>query len=215
VALARALVAGPSLLLLDEPLSSVDRTARRDILEQLEQVIHTLDIPVLHVTHDPAEAARLADHLVVLDHGEAVAQGSLADVLTMPAPGLGAGPDAAAVVTATVTRRDRDDELATLDFAGGRLLAPDPGLPVGDTVRVRILARDVSLAASRADDSSILNLLPVRVVDLAPDGPSRMMVRIDAGGAVLLAAVTRRSADTLELARGRELYAQVKSLALL
>lgn len=215
VALARALVAGPSLLLLDEPLSSVDPAARRAILAQLERVIRTLDIPVLHVTHDAAEAARLADHLVVLDRGGVAAHGPLDEVLTSPAPGLGAGPDAAAVVTATVTSRDPHDELATLDFAGGRLLVPDPGLPVSAPVRVRILARDVSLAASRADDSSILNLLPVRVLDLAPDGPSRRMVRVQAGATVLLAAVTRRSADALALAPGRQLHAQIKSLALL
>ena len=213
--LARALLAAPSLLLLDEPLSSLDHDARREILPYLEALVQRLELPVLHVTHDVVEASRLADHLVVMRDGRVLTDGPLARVLTKPAPGLASGPEAAAVVAATVSERDAHDQLATCAFDGGELLTPDPGLAVGTAVRVRILARDVSLALAPAEGTSILNILSVTVIDRTADGESREMVRLAAGGTMLLAAVTRRSADALGLVAGQVLYAQIKSLALL
>ena len=215
VALARALLSAPSLLLLDEPLSSLDRDARREILPYLEALVRRLELPVLHVTHDVVEASRLADHLVVMRDGRVLTDGPLAKVLTTATPGLDSGPEAAAVVAASVSGRDPHDQLATCAFDGGELLTPDPGLDVGTAVRVRILARDVSLALAPAEGTSILNILPVTVIDRTADGESREMVRLAAGETVLLAAVTRRSADALGLVAGQVLYAQIKSLALL
>ncbi len=214
-ALARALLSAPRLLLLDEPLASLDRDARRRILPFLEEVRRRAPVPILLVTHDLDEAARLADHLVRLEEGRVIGSGSLASMLTSGAPGLALAEDAGAVLSATVSERVSEDSLARLTCSGGTLLVPDPGLQIGAPLRVRIRARDVSLALHPPGESSILNVLPVRVLELLPDGDARVVVRLRLGDAVLLAAVTRRSARRLNLASGADVYAQVKSVAVL
>jgi molybdate transport system ATP-binding protein len=215
VALGRALLAGPDLLLLDEPLASLDRASRRAIYPYFERISAETGMPMLYVTHSLDEAARLADHLVLMDGGRVAHSGPLASMLTSPAPGLARGEDAGCVVFASVNSVDEEYHLARLEFPGGHLLVPDPGLPVGGKTRVRIHARDVSLALDPAAGSSILNILPARVMNMIDDGPSRILVRLAVGETVLLAAVTRRSAATLELGPDQELFAQVKSVALL
>jgi molybdate transport system ATP-binding protein len=211
VALGRALLAGPDLLLLDEPLASLDRAGRRSIYPYFERIAAETGTPMLHVTHALDEAARLADHLVRLEDGRAVDQGPLTDMVAKPTP----GQDAGCVVFARVAEIDPTDHLARLEFDGGQLLVPDPGLGIGDSTRVRIHARDVSLALEPATGSSILNILPATVIDLLEDGPARVLVRLGVGSSVFAASVTHRSARALDLAPGRDLFAQVKSVALL
>ncbi len=215
VALARALLSSPTLLLLDEPLASLDRAARQAIHPYLEKLQRWLDLPVLHVTHDLEEAARLGDTLVLMDGGRVPIHGALGEILTRRPPGLATGGDACAVVKGTITERDETDHLATVTHGGGRFLVPDSGLAVGSPVRIRVMARDVSLAMEPPRLSSILNVLPPQVVDLHEEGPARVLVKLAVGGTMLLAAVTRRSATALELSPGREVQAQIKSLALL
>lgn len=215
VALGRALLAGPDLLLLDEPLASLDRAGRRAIYPYFERISTETGTPMLYVTHSRDEAARLADFLVLMNEGHVASSGPMAGILTSPAPGLAQGEDAGCVVFARVKSVDAEFHLAHLEFPGGQLLVPDPGLAAGAKIRVRIHARDVSLALEPASGSSILNILAARVLDLIDDGPSRILVRLAVGETVFLAAVTRRSAATLELGADLELYAQVKSVALL
>lgn len=211
VAVGRALLAGPVLLLLDEPLASLDRAGRRSIYPYFERIAAETGTPMLHVTHSLDEAARLADHLVLMEGGRITGSGSLADMLTRHAPGHEAG----GVVFARVAEIDQSDHLARLEFDGGQLLVPDPGLGIGARTRVRIHARDVSLALEPASGSSILNILPARVLDLAADSPARILVRLMVGETVLVAAVTQRSAHVLGLRPGLDLFAQIKSVALL
>ena len=215
VALGRALLAGPELLLLDEPLAALDRENRRAIYPYFERIAAETALPFLYVTHAQDEAARLADHLVLMEDGRALHSGPLPELLTSPAPGLAHGEDAGCVVFARVVGVDDEYHLARLEFPGGTLLVADPGLPDGRKIRVRIHARDVSLALEPAAGSSILNILPARVLELVPDGPSRTLVRLEVGRTIMLAAVTQRSAAALELKAGLELFAQVKSVALL
>ena len=215
VALGRALLRNPDLLLLDEPLASLDATARRAVYPLLERVGAELGTPTLCVTHSLDEAARLADRLILLDRGRVVGTGLLADLLTRPAPGLAQGRDAGAVVRATVTAIDPVDHIARLDFAGGQLAVADPDLHRGDAVRLRVHARDVSLTLAPAGATSILNVLPAVVDTLWDDGPGRVMVRLLVGETVLLSAVTARSAGALGLAAGGGVWAQIKSVALL
>lgn len=215
VALGRALLKSPDLLLLDEPLAALDRPLRRAIFPLLERMRDQFAIPVLYVTHAVDEAARLADRLVLLDGGCVVNQGPLATLLTSPAPGLAHGADAGAVVTATVGAIDAAFHLARLDFPGGELQVSDRDLTVGASVRVRIHARDVSLVLAPPEATSILNILPAEVIDLTPDDPARVVVRLRVGETVLLAAITARSAHGLGLAPGSGVWAQVKSVALL
>jgi len=215
VALGRALLKSPDLLLLDEPLTALDRATRRAIFPLLERMRDQFAIPVLYVTHNVDEAARLADRLVLMAEGQIINDGPLAELLTSPAPGLAHGNDAGAVVTATVGAIDEAFHLARLDFPGGELQVSDRGLAMGSTARVRIHARDVSLVLAAPAGTSILNILPVEVLDLLPDDQARVLVRLQAGETVLLAAVTARSAHTLGLARGMKVWAQIKSVALL
>jgi molybdate transport system ATP-binding protein len=215
VALARALLAGPDLLLLDEPLAALDQKSRHAIYPYLERVGAETAIPFLYVTHILDEAARLADHLVLMEHGRAVHSGPLAELLTSHDPGLAHGGNAGCVVFATVESLDEEYHLARLAFPGGFLFIPDPGLPPGRKIRVRIHARDVSLALNAPGGSSILNIVPATVLELIPDAPARVLVRLAVGPTVMLAAVTQRSAAALSLRPGLELFAQVKSVALL
>ena len=215
VAIARALLTAPRLLLLDEPLAALDLARKQEILPYLERLRDELDIPVLYVSHAADEVARLADHIVVMDAGRVAAQGPLAETLARIDLPIRLGEDAGAVFPAMVAERDAEWHLARVEFDGGELWVRDSGVPVGRRVRVRILARDVSLANSRHDDVSIMNLLPAVVTAHAgEDHPSSVLVQLRIGGTPLLARVTRRSAQRLALAPGRAVWVQIKAVAL-
>ncbi|MDZ4251580.1 MAG: molybdenum ABC transporter ATP-binding protein, partial [Sulfuritalea sp.] len=210
VAIARALLSAPRLLLLDEPLAALDHARKQEILPYLERLRDELDIPVIYVSHAADEVARLADHLVVMEGGRAVVHGPLAETLARIDLPIRLGEDAGAVFAATVVERDAEWHLARVEFDGGELWVRDSGVAVGRQVRVRILARDVSLANSRHDDVSILNLLPATVVaHAAEDHPSAILVQLRVGATALLARLTRRSAQRLDLAPGREVWVQI------
>jgi molybdate transport system ATP-binding protein len=222
VAIARALAAAPALLLLDEPLASLDHARKQEIMPLLERLHRELDIPVLYVSHAPEEIARLADHLVLLRDGRVLAQGPLAQVLArLDVPGL-AGQDAFVVLEAVTGERDGAWHLQRVDFAGGHLWVRDEGTPSGRALRVRLLARDVSLATQRPESTSILNALPAVVRGIGPAShPALALVGLRIGGAEpeggsdLLAEVTRRSLDALGVQPGAAVWALVKSAALL
>ncbi|WP_297829379.1 molybdenum ABC transporter ATP-binding protein [Thermomonas sp.] len=214
VALARALVTTPRLLLLDEPLSALDAPRRAEILPFLEAVRREAGIPILHVTHAIEEVARLADHLVLLDAGRVVASGLALDLLNRPDLPLALRDDAGVVLEAEIIDRDPHG-LLTLRTAAGTLHAQGAAHPSGTMLRVRILARDVSLALTRHDDSSLLNLLEARIVALDELPGGQVQVRLDAGGRPLLARISHRSLQRMQLREGMVLWAQVKAVALL
>ncbi|MDO8790158.1 MAG: molybdenum ABC transporter ATP-binding protein [Sulfuritalea sp.] len=216
VAIARALLTQPRLLLMDEPLAALDLARKEEILPYLEQLDEVLHIPMLYVSHAPDEVARLADHIVVLDGGRALAAGPLTETLARLDLPIRLGEDAGAVFAATVAERDAEWHLARVEFDGGELWVRDSGVAVGRRVRVRILARDVSIANSRHDDVSIMNLLPATVIAHAgEDHPSAVLVQLSVGATKLLARLTRRSAQRLDLAPGREVWVQIKAVALI
>ena len=216
VAIARALLTAPRLLLLDEPLAALDHARKREILPYLERLRDELEIPVIYVSHAADEVARLADHLVVMEGGRNAAQGPLAETLARIDLPIRLGEDAGAVFAATVAERDVEWHLARVEFDGGELWVRDSGVPVGRRVRVRILARDVSIAGSRHDDVSIMNLLPATVIAHAgEDHPSAVLVQLKVGATKLLARLTRRSAQRLDLVPGREVWVQIKAVALI
>jgi len=216
VAIARALLTAPRLLLLDEPLASLDHTRKQEFLPWLERLREELDIPMVYVSHAPDEVARLADHIVVMEAGRAAAQGPLAETLARIDLPIKLGEDAGAVFAATVAERDAEWHLARVEFAGGELWVRDNGTPVGREVRVRILARDVSLANSRHEDTSILNVLPATVqAHATEDHPSQVLVQLRIGECLLLSRLTRRSAQRLDLAPGRKVWVQIKAVALI
>lgn len=216
VAIARALAVSPRLLLLDEPLAALDLARKREILPYLEQLHETLQIPVLYVTHSPDEVARLADHLVVLDEGRVFASGALADVMSRLDLPRGEEDDAGVVLEATVAERDADWHLLCAAFPGGSLWVPDNGVAIGHRLRLRVLARDVSLALTHCEDVSILNLLPGTVKAISVGGhPAARLAQIEIGGTLLLARLTARSVHALDLGPGKPVWAQIKSVAVL
>jgi len=215
VAIARALATQPRLLLLDEPLAALDQARRQDILPWLERLHAELQIPMLYVTHAADEVARLADSLVVLDHGRVKAAGPVADVLARIDTPVVLGDDAGALLHGTVAERDARWHLMRVDFGGGSLWLRDSGLAVGQHVRLRVLARDVSLATEAPHHTSIQNLLPATVDAIATDAhPSQALVRVTCGAAMLLSRITARAVNTLGLGPGQAVWAQVKSVAL-
>ncbi|MDV7211382.1 molybdenum ABC transporter ATP-binding protein [Azotobacter beijerinckii] len=216
VAIVRALLTSPDLLLLDAPLASLDRHSRAEILPLLEQLRKRLQIPLLYVTHSQDEVTRLADHLVLLDKGQTLASGPPSRLLSDPRLPLGHPDEAAVVIIGQVERHDHHYQLSTLRVPGGTLSVALCRLPPEAETRVRIFARDVSIALDPPHRSSILNTLSARIVDLFYERDSaRVMVRLDLGSACILARITRLSADRLGLAPNLPVYAQIKSVAMM
>lgn len=216
VAIARALATSPRVLLMDEPLASLDLRRKQEILPYLERLHAELEIPVLYVSHAPDEVARLADHLVLLDGGRVLASGPLADTLTRLDLPIRLGEDAGAILEGTIAEVDGSWFLARVAFPGGSLWTRDHGFPVGHRVRVRVLARDVSLAREIPGPTSIQNVLQGQVDAVADDQhPSSALVRVRVGQSLLIARVTKRAASELDLGPGHTVWLQVKSVALL
>lgn len=218
VAIARALAVGPRILLMDEPLAALDLKRKQEILPYLERLHDELDIPVMYVSHSPDEVARLADHLVAMEEGRVIAAGPLKETLARLDLPIRLGEDAGAVLDAVVGERDESWHLARVDFPGGSLWTRDRGIPVGRRIRVRVLARDVSLARQRQEETSVLNLLRGRVDAIEDEdhpGLALVRVRVRVGESPLLARLTKRSASALGIVRGQEVWVQVKSVALM
>ena len=216
VAIARALATSPRLLLLDEPLAALDLARKQDILPWLEKLRDELDIPMLYVSHATDEVARLADTLVVLERGRVRATGPVADVLSRLDLPITVGEDAGVLLDGVVAERDARWHLCRVAFAGGSLWIRDGGAPLGHRARVRVLARDVSLATSQPEGSSIANTLPGTVRQIADDAhPGQAMLSVGVADQLFLARLTRRSVHTLGLAPGAPVWLQVKSAALL
>lgn len=215
VAIARALAVSPRLLLMDEPLAALDQARKQEVLPYLERLHDRLEIPVLYVSHAIDEVARLADHMLVLDAGRVAAQGAIIDLMARADLPLSGDDAAGALIEASVAGHDEAYQLTNVVFSGGRLTLPRQARAVGQRVRVRILARDVSLTLAAQTGTSIINILPARVTALAAAGPSQSVVSLDLGGTALLARITRKSVDALGLKPGLTVYAQIKGVALL
>jgi molybdate transport system ATP-binding protein len=218
VAVGRALLSQPRLLLMDEPLAGLDRLSKDEILPYLEALHTALSIPVLYVSHDLAEVERLADHLVLLEGGRVVAWGPLQDLQADPALPIARLPEASVALNATVTHYDADYGLTTLSVDGGTIIVPGRYGTPGTPHRVRVRASDVSLARQHPGPSTILNVLPARVAAAEPQDAAQMNVVVALGiagqGARLLARVTRKSWEELGARPGALVHAQVKSVAL-
>ncbi|MGB0439576.1 MAG: molybdenum ABC transporter ATP-binding protein [Paracoccaceae bacterium] len=213
VALGRALLANPRLLLMDEPLAALDARRKEDILPYLDRICHDSGIPILYVSHSVAEIARLATTVVIMDAGRLRRVGPVGAVLSDPdlAPTMGLR-DAGSVLMAEVLAHEADG-LSALRTSGGDLWLPRVDLPVGARLRVRIAARDVILATELPRQLSALNILAGRVEALRDgDGPG-VMVQVRMGADRILARVTRRSATVLGLRPGADVHAVIKSVS--
>ncbi|MBE02481.1 molybdenum ABC transporter ATP-binding protein [uncultured Marinobacter sp.] len=216
VAIARALLTSPRLLLMDEPLSALDRASKQEILPYLERLKDTLAIPVVYVSHATAEVARLADHLVMMDRGRVVAQGPLQETLARTDPPFRLDDDAGVILEGRLRHQDEHWHLALFDFGQGQLWLRHEGpMRPGDRLRVQVLARDVSLALQEHRDQSIQNLLPARIERVETDvSPGTSLVRLRVGATPFLSRLTTRSVHQLGLRPGQGVWMQVKSVAL-
>ncbi len=215
VAIARALATRPRLLLLDEPLAALDAARRQEILPWLERLRDELALPMLLVSHAADEVARLADTLVVMQQGRALAQGPIRELmLSAQAPAL-FGEDAATLLDGRVAERDEAYGLLRIDFDGGSVWLRDSGLAPGRAVRLRLLARDLSLTLQAPQQTSVQNHWPGQVVEImAGAHASQVQVLLQCGGSRLIARLTRRAVDSLGLQAGSPVWVQVKAAAL-
>jgi len=211
VAIGRALLAHPRLLLMDEPLASLDEQRRAEILPYIERLRDGAGVPILYVSHSVTEVARLATTVVILTEGRVAAVGPVLDILP-----LADAADAGSVLDAVVARHDETFHLTTLSSRAGELQVPRLAAAVGAPVRAYIRARDVMLSLQPPQDISALNVLAGKVAEIASvkaGGGAQADVRLDCGGAHLLARLTAKSVQRLALEPGRPVYAVIKSVS--
>ncbi len=212
VAIGRALLAAPQLILADEPLAALDEARKAEILPYFERLRDSVSVPILYVSHSASEVARLATTVVALEAGRVIAQGPAAEVLGNPAVLPAGAREAGAVLLARVVAHHADG-LSELSAGGIPLLLPRVAAHPGASLRIRIAAHDVILARTRPEGLSALNILPGTIHEIRPGGGPGAIVAIDTAAGRVLSRVTRRSAAALGLAVGQEVHAVVKAVA--
>ncbi len=201
VAIGRALLNHPRLLLMDEPMAALDRGHKKEILPYLERLHAESNIPIIYVSHDLDEVARIADHLLLIEHGEVLAAGPLSEMLARVDLPIARNEEAGALFDTRILEHDETYHLTRVGFAGNELTVGWIDLPV-------------SLTLDPPGPTSILNVLPVTVIEMAAHGRGRMIVKLDLGDVPLLARITQKSQANLDLKPGMQIYAQIKSVAL-
>ena len=219
VAMARALLSSPQLVLMDEPLGSLDSVSKEAILQHLEKICDDLQAPIVYVSHDIEELSRLADHLLLLENGRVQAQGPLLELSSQLDLTLSHEENAGSIVEATVLQHDNRYHLTELTLDNNTqtqsLFLTRNDFHPGDKIRVRIPARDVSISLEKAKDSSILNILCCTIDLIEKNNNARILIRLKLANQYILARLTRKSVDRLQLHVGQTVYAQIKSVALL
>ncbi len=216
VALGRALMSRPDLLLLDEPLAALDAGRKAEILPYLERLRDEGGVPMIYVSHDISEIARLASTFVLVDKGKTRAAGPIGEVLSDPAMGgVLATRDAGAVISGKIGDHDAATGLTRFDFDGGAVLVAGGAVPVGIPARVRIAASDIILSLGKPEGISALNVIPVTITAIEPAGQSGVLVGLRAGSAMLLARITRASSEAMGLKTGARIHAIVKATAVM
>ena len=212
VAIGRALLRSPRVILMDEPVVALDAARRDEVLPFIDRLHSSLNVPVLYVSHNIDEICLLCDQLLVVDKGSALAHGPLQEVLMRTDLPVLAGDEAGSLLRATCTAYDEEHALSEVAVSAGRLWVPGRLEPSRE-LRLRLRANDISLARERPRKTSILNLLPATIEDIQQDKDASVLVHLNAGEDRLLSRITRRSAAELALAVGDDVIAQVKSVS--
>ena len=215
VAIGRAMLTRPAILLMDEPLASLDAARREEILPYLTRLREQLEIPVIYVSHQMDEVLRFAENLVLLSGGRVAATGSVEDLTSrLDLRSLTGRHEAGAVLACWVAEHDLDFGLTRLEFEGSSIWVAAVDAPVGDKLRLRVRARDVSIALGAPGGISILNVIPAEVAEIAEATGPQVDIRLDVGGVSLWARVTKRSAHELDLNPGLRVHAMIKAAAI-
>ena len=215
VALARAVLLNPDVLLMDEPLSGLDEISKSILLRYVRQLHEQHDISILYVSHSPDEIAQIADELLIMQQGQLTTQGRVDELFTSLGSPLTQRKNAEAIIHAKVTHYDAAYDLLTVSTGAMQLRLTHAPLDLNTSVRIRILARDVSIALQQSPDSSILNCIPVTISDMQHEPQSSVLLKLTTSDTTLLCRITKKSADHLALKQGMSVFAQVKSMALL
>ena len=215
IAIARALALNPEILLMDEPLASLDLKRKQEILPYLSRLHQQLDIPVLYVTHSQQEVAQLADTLVILENGRCLASGPLAETQSRLDLPLAQDREAATVWQVHIAEHESDYHLTRVQFDGGSLSLSLVEAEIGSPLRVQIYARDVSIALTEPSATSILNVLPAVIKQITEGRDSQAVVQLKVGQQLLLAHITRKSLLMLGLRIGMSVFVQIKGTSIL
>jgi molybdate transport system ATP-binding protein len=220
VAIARALLIKPKILLMDEPLASLDKARKQEILPYLEGLHQAFNIPILYVTHSIDEVVRLADYVLIMQNGKLAAEGSLTELFSRVDMPLGVTEDLGAVLECQFTQLDEKWNLAQVSFAGGQLWLPHTSNFQQNknqltNFRVRILASDISISLVEPRDVSILNVIEAKVADISSEQKVGLsVISLDVGTSKILASLTTKSVDELGLKQGDKVWAMIKSVAI-
>tara|TARA_R110000824_G_scaffold52692_4_gene146233 strand:- start:166230 stop:167294 length:1065 start_codon:yes stop_codon:yes gene_type:complete len=215
VAIARALAVNPRILLMDEPLASLDQTRKEELLPYIESLNRQLNIPVFYVSHASEEIARLADQLIFIEDSMIKAAGPIENLLTRTDLSLAHRRQAESLIFATAEQYDAKFQLNYLSSAAGTFVVPGTKLVPGKQVRLRLTAQDISLTLEAQKDTSILNIFPALVDELIPEDNAQLTVRLLINNLPVLARITLKSAANLQLQKNKSVFAQIKSVAVL
>lgn len=215
-AIARAIASNPQLLIMDEPLASLDEKNKAAILSVLKTLPSQLDIPIIYISHQLEELSQIASNMLLLDDHGVVAQGPMIDLCSRLDLDISHQENAASIINVMAKEHESEYGLTrfTIDNASELVIA-DQDCPIGSTRRVRVPARDISIALTAPNDSSILNILPAVIDDIESSDAQQLLIRLAIGDQALIARLTRKSVERLGLHKGLKVYAQIKSVALL
>ena len=213
VAIGRALSCAPRLILMDEPLASLDPQRREEIFPFLDRLHIESSLPILYVSHSLYEITRLCDQLILMEQGKVLASGPLNEVLTQPDLSIARSDEAASVIDGVIDHYDADYDLTHVRFEGGALVSPGRYGEAGDAARLRVLARDISLCRERPSASSIINLLDATVASIQAAPGAYVSITLALGHSRITARITRLSLDRLALEPGQQVIAQIKGVA--
>ncbi|MGO1117388.1 molybdenum ABC transporter ATP-binding protein [Rhodovibrionaceae bacterium A322] len=215
VALGRALLSNPAALLMDEPLAALDHQRKEEVLPFIERLRDHFGLPILYVSHSMEEIMRLADSMMLISEGSMIAQGTVEELTSrLDLRPLTGRYEAGSVISARITAQDSDYGMTALSFSGGQLMVPKLDQAVGTDLRLRVRAKDVSLALTPPQDTSIQNILKGRIIERGEEMGAQVDILLDVGGTTLWSRVTKRSLAELGLERGSEVYALVKAAAI-